>query len=93
MKKTIIKQVILPFVQIIKITTTFSQKQRGELCDVYRWGTSLSHAYLNNIDECEQHISRWVEMWKRIGELFLLLGNKELSGEAETEIYETFKIQ
>ena len=43
------------------------------------------------MNECELHISRWVEMWTRMGELFLLLGNKRNGGEAEIGIYNTFK--
>ena len=48
--------------------------------------------YTNNINECELHISRWVEMWERMKELFLLLENSEILDEAELEIYNTFKI-
>jgi len=74
-----------------KIATIVSQKQGGELCDIYRWGTSLSPTYLNNMNEFELHIRRWVEMWGRMGKLFLLLGNKEIAGEAEIEMRNTLK--
>ena len=75
-----------------KIATIVSQKQGGELCDIYRWGTSLSPTYLNNASESELHRSRWVEMWKRMKELFLLVENIEILGEVDIDTYNAFKI-
>ena len=52
---------------------------------------TLSLPYLNNIEECEIFLNRWVEMWNRKSDIFILLGEKELLSEDGNEIYETFK--
>ena len=48
------------------VPTICSQLQRGKLCDIYRWKTSMSPAYLNNKDECDGVINIWKIMWIRM---------------------------
>ena len=74
-----------------RVATTFSQKLRDMLCDIYRWKTSLSPAYLNNINKCELHINRWVEMWKRMKNILSKIENEEILDYNENEIYEMYK--
>ena len=37
----------------------FAQLLRCKLCEIYRWMTSISPAYLNNRDDYDNMINRW----------------------------------
>ena len=70
--------------------TTHSQLIRGKLRDIYRWKTSLSPTYLNNDDECERFINRWIMLWGRMNRILIKNQNKETLDNGKQETYETF---
>lgn len=41
------------------VPTIHSQLMRAKLCDIYRWGTSVSQEYLNNKAECDDILNMW----------------------------------
>ena len=45
------------------VPTIHSQLIRDNICDIYRWKTSLSPAYINNIEKCDNVINTWEIMW------------------------------
>ena len=76
-------------------TITYQQYARNykekKLCDIYRWKTSLSPAYLNNKDECDGMISIWKIMWTRMQNIMRKVKDKEQLDDREIGIYKTFK--
>ena len=73
------------------ITTIYSQLLRDNLCDVFRWMTSLPPAYLNSIDECGNLINRWEILWGSTKLIINKNKNEENTNYAEKEVYGTFK--
>ena len=73
------------------IPTIHSQLMRDKLCDIYRWKTSLSPAYLNNMDECESLISRWTILWERMKQILIKKHNDNNLNDEEKNNYNTFK--
>ena len=40
------------------IPTTHSQKSKDKICDIYRWETSISPSYSNNINRRDSQINK-----------------------------------
>ena len=73
------------------VETYISHKLSDRLCDIYRWKTSLSPSYLNNIDKYAIRTDRRIEMRKRRKDLLLLIQNVEILGDGGNKICITYK--
>ena len=40
-----------------------------KICDIYRWKTTMSPAYLNNQQEMENELRLWEYSWYRMGNI------------------------
>ena len=47
------------------IATIRSQKMEDKICDINRWETSMAPEYLNNTEEFDNRVNRWIILWRR----------------------------
>ena len=66
------------------ILTRQSDLLRDNSRGMFRWGTSFSPAYLNNIGKCGNLISRWGTLWGRMKIIGGIKNNEDIvEGEKE----------
>ena len=53
------------------LATVHSQLQKEKICDIYRWRTTLSPAYLNNAQEMETEMRLFEYNWYRMKEIMI----------------------